>query len=71
MDNENINKNTIKINDYEITCFEYDTNYKRIYLGDSLGRIKSFYLSTGDYIKEFEPHKYEITHIIYSNMIIL
>ena len=67
MDNENMNKNTIKINDYEITCFEYDTNYKRVYLGDSLGRIKSFYLSTGDYIKEFEPHKYEITHIIYSN----
>ena len=67
MDNDNLNVNTIKVNEYEITCFEYDHNYKKIYLGDSLGRIKCFYLSTGDFIKQFEPHKYEITHIIYSN----
>ena len=67
MNNENENKNTLKNNEYEITSFEYDTLYKKIYLGDSLGRIKSFYLSTGDFIKEFQPHKSEISHIIYSN----
>jgi hypothetical protein len=66
-ENEKENKNTIKNNEYEITSFEYDTLYKKIYLGDSLGRIKSFYLSTGDFMKEFQPHKSEITHIIYSN----
>ena len=41
--------------------------YKKLYLGDSLGRIKCFYLSTGDLIKQFEPHKHEISYIIYSN----
>ena len=66
-DDEDMNINTMRNNEYELTSFEYDNLYKKIYLGDSLGRIKSFYLSSGDFIKEFEPHKYEITHIIYSN----
>ena len=66
MDNDNKNTNTIKNNDCEITCFEHDSSYKKLYLGDSLGRIKSFYLLTGDLIKQFEPHKSEIIHIIYS-----
>ena len=67
MDSDNINNNTIKNNDYEITSYAYDNFYKKIYLGDSLGRIKNFYLSTGDLIKQFEPHKSEITYMIYSN----
>ena len=65
MDNDN--KNSINKIDYEITCYEYDKFYKKLYLGDSLGRIKCFYLSTGDLIKQFEPHKHEISYIIYSN----
>ena len=69
MDSDSINQNAKKtsINDYEISGFAYDLEFKKLYLGDSLGRIKSFYLSTGDYIKQFEPHKCEITNIIYSN----
>ena len=67
MNNDNLKADTIKKIEYEITCFEYDNDYKKLYLGDSTGRIKCFYLSTGDFIKQFESHKYEITHIIYSS----
>ena len=69
MDSDNITntKNNYKDENYEITSFTYDSHFKKLYLGDSLGRIKSFYMLTGDYIKNFEPHNYEITHMLYSN----
>ena len=60
---ENVNNNDIN---YDLTAFGHDINYKKLYLGDSTGRIKSFYLETGDLIKQFEPHQTEITDIIYS-----
>ena len=60
---ENINNNDIN---YDITSFAHDINYKKLYLGDSTGRIKSFYLETGELIKQFESHRTEITDIIYS-----
>ena len=59
---ENQNNNNIS---YDITSYAHDINYKKLYLGDSTGRIKSFYLETGDFIKQFETHKKEITDIIY------
>ena len=60
-------KNIYKEDNYEITSFTYDSHFKKLYLGDSLGRIKSFYMLTGEFIKNFEPHNYEITHMLYSN----
>ena len=59
------NANNININ-YDITAYAYDIHYKKIFLGDSTGRIKSFSLESGDLIKQFESHKEEITDIIYS-----
>lgn len=69
MDSDSIINIKNKYNDmnYEITSFTYDSHFKKLYLGDSLGRIKSFYMLTGDFIKNFEPHNYEITHMLYSN----
>ena len=67
IDSINISKGNFNDVNYEITSFTYDSHFKKLYLGDSLGRIKSFYMSTGDYIKQFEPHNYEITHMLYSN----
>lgn len=69
MDSDSItnSKNIYKEDNYEITSFTYDSHFKKLYLGDSLGRIKSFYMLTGDFIKNFEPHNYEITHMLYSN----
>ena len=60
---ENENSNNIN---YDISVFTIDSNYKKLFLGDSTGRIKSFYLETGDFIKQFESHKTEITNLIYS-----
>ena len=51
---------------YDITSFTHDIHYKKLFLGDSKGRIKSFSLESGDLIKQFESHKEEITDIIYS-----
>ena len=59
------NENNISI-DYDITSFSYDINYKKLYLGDSFGRIKSFNLETGDFIKQFESHKTEIVDLLYT-----
>ena len=59
------NVSNININ-YDITSYTYDIHYKKLFLGDSTGRIKSFYLESGDFIKQFESHKSEITDIIYS-----
>ena len=47
----------------EITSYAVDDEFKRFYLGDSGGKIKSFYLSSGEFLKEFESHKDEISFI--------
>ena len=62
-DTFDIEKRNINI-DYEITAFSHDIYYKKLYLGNSLGQIKSFYLETGYFIKQYESHKTEITDII-------
>ena len=46
--------------DNEITAFDYDEPMKRIYIGDSMGKIKAFNLKNGNYLKEFPAHKAEI-----------
>jgi hypothetical protein len=50
----------------EITSFAHDIQMKRFYIGDNLGKIKNFNLSTGGYLKSFISHKTEITHMIHS-----
>ena len=50
----------------EITSFAHDIQMKRFYIGDNLGKIKNYNLSTGGYLKSFIPHKTEITHLIHS-----
>lgn len=47
----------------EITAYAIDEEFKVFYLGDSNGKIKSFYLSSGEFLKEFESHKDEISYI--------
>ena len=59
------NEDNSKMN-YDITSFTHDIHYKKLFLGDSKGRIKSFSLETGDFINQFEKHKNEITDLIYS-----
>ena len=51
----------------EITSFANDIQMKRFYIGDNLGKIKNFNLSTGGYLKSFIPHKAEIIHLIHSS----
>ena len=51
----------------EITSFAHDKQMKRFYIGDNLGKIKNFNLSTGGYLKSFIPHRAEITHLIHSS----
>ena len=50
----------------EITAFTCDSQMKRFYLGDNLGKVKCFNLSTGDFIKEFNSHEDEIVNVIRS-----
>ena len=49
----------------EITAFTCDSQMKRFYLGDNLGNIKCFNLSTGDFIKDFIKHENEIVNVIH------
>ena len=51
----------------EITAFTCDKRQKRFYLGDINGKIKNFNMNDGTFLKEFRPHKNEITNIIYSS----
>ena len=50
----------------EITAFTCDSQMKRFYLGDNLGKVKCFNLSTGDFIKDFNSHENEIVNVIHS-----
>ena len=47
----------------EVTAYALDEEFKKIYLGDSSGKIKSFYLSSGEFLNEYESHKDEISLI--------
>ena len=51
----------------EITAFTCDKRQKRFYLGEINGKIKNFNMNDGSYLKDFHPHKTEITNIIYSS----
>ena len=51
----------------EITAFTCDSQMKRFYLGDNLGFVKCFNLSTGDFIKDFIKHENEIVNVIHSS----
>ena len=51
----------------EITSFIHDREMKRFYIGDNLGKIKNFNLSTGGYLKSFFPHNTEIINLIHSS----
>ena len=55
------------LNGNEITAFTCDKRLKRFYLGEINGRIKNFNMSDGTFLKDFRPHKTEITNIIYSS----
>ena len=50
----------------EITAFTCDKQMKRFYLGDNIGNVKCFNLSTGDFIKDFMKHENEIVNVIHS-----
>ena len=52
--------------DNEISAFTFDSQMKRLFLGDNAGLIKCFNLNTGDFIKNFFRHKNEIISIIHS-----
>ena len=47
----------------EITAYCIDKEFKSFYLGDSFGKVKSYYLSSGEYLREYEQHKDEISFI--------
>ena len=47
----------------EITAYCIDEEFKIFYLGDSNGKTKSYYLSSGEYLKDYEQHKEEISYI--------
>ena len=51
----------------EITSFAHDREMKRFYIGDNLGKIKNFNLSTGGYLKSFSSHRAEIINLIHSS----
>ena len=51
----------------EITSFAHDREMKRFYIGDNLGKIRNFNLSTGGYLKSFLPHQNEIINLIHSS----
>ena len=51
----------------EITAFTCDKNQKRFYLGEINGKIKNFNMNDGSFLKDFRPHKNEVTNIIYSS----
>ena len=51
----------------EITCFTHDKEMKRFYIGDNVGKIKNYNLSTGGFLKSFIPHKADILHLIHSS----
>ena len=53
--------------DNEISAFTFDSQMKRLFLGDNAGLIKCFNLNTGDFIKNFFRKKNEIIRIIHSN----
>lgn len=56
----------------ETTAYCVDKAQKRIYLGDSNGKIKNFNMSNSSIIKEFTSHQKEISQLLYSqNMQIL
>ena len=50
----------------EITAYSIDDDFKLFYLGDSNGKIKSFYLSSGEFLKEFDSHKEEVSFIFHT-----
>ena len=47
----------------EISAYAIDEEFKIFFLGDNNGKIKSFYLSSGELIKEYYSHKEEISYI--------
>ena len=49
----------------EITCFCFDKDMKRLFLGDNNGRIKNFNLSNGTFIKEFSQHNKDVVNIMF------
>ena len=51
----------------EITSFAHDREMKRFYIGDNLGKIKNFNLSTGGFLKSFISHQSEIVDLIHSS----
>ena len=51
----------------EITSFAHDRQMKRFYIGDNLGKIKNFNLSTGGFLKSFISHQSEIVDLIHSS----
>ena len=51
----------------EITSFTTDKILKKLYLGDNLGKIKSFNINKGAVLKEFHSHFGEIIEMIHSD----
>jgi len=50
----------------EITSYTTDKILKKLYLGDNLGKIKSFNINKGTVLKEFHSHLGEIEEMIHS-----
>ena len=51
----------------EITAYAFDQCKKRVYIGDTSGKIKNFNMNNGNFLKDFESHNKEIVSLIYSD----
>lgn len=49
----------------DISCAVLDKYERKIYLGDSTGRIRAVNVKNGGKIKKFSKHKEEITGLLY------
>ena len=51
----------------EITAYAFDQCKKRVYIGDTSGKIKNFNMNNGNFLKDFESHNKEVVSLIYSD----
>lgn len=49
----------------DITCIQLDNKKRKLYLGDSKGRVLTFKVKNGTKIKEFKTHGGEVTSLLF------
>lgn len=49
----------------DITCIQLDNKKRKLYLGDSKGRVLTFKVKNGMKIKEFKSHAGEVTNLLF------